>query len=544
MPMHFGPAGNAVREARLRRNSRTSKTVDGARGNAAQRYPQALRLGIIVGLLLAFAVPVVHFMVVFPFVHEIPMWDQWSLIPLWEAHFAQEPVLPHLLSPYNGHYNVVPRLIFYGVGRATDWNVRTEVVLSYTASTLTLAVLLLMLRDSGRKFLLLAPLVSLQVFSLIQFENFLSGYPFGQHLSQLAATTSLYLLTRPRVNSRHLLAAGVAAMVATLSWGAGLVAWGVGTVAIGMRVRRLDVIFTWLLGFGLSALVVWVGASSLGLEGRIPWASPDLWTFPFALIGKVALPEGFPTVMSATVSGAVLVGVFIVATVGNFLSGQRDLLIRWGLLGLLALGGASLVALGRAFAGLEQALASHYATTAYPFMVATLVLAVSCLLGRYSSFRPCFTRWFILAATALLLYAVVSPVRASLRTYLVIRSWEGVRTEMLYRLVGREISDAEIRRYFHPKPPLVRRGLVLLERHGLSGFRTAGLGCPADLTISNITLTGGGSYNAGTTVNLGPDLKIAGTDVTVFAGERVVFTNGTIIGGRFRIRTGAGSCAH
>lgn len=67
--------------------------------------------------------------------------------------------------------------------------------------------------------------------------------------------------------------------------------------------------------------------------------------------------------------------------------------------------------------------------------------------------------------------------------------------------------------------------------------------CPTNLTLSSQTLTGTQLYRAADTITLGPSLTVAGTDVTVFAGQRVVMTNGTTIGGSFTARVGAGSCS-
>lgn len=70
-----------------------------------------------------------------------------------------------------------------------------------------------------------------------------------------------------------------------------------------------------------------------------------------------------------------------------------------------------------------------------------------------------------------------------------------------------------------------------------------GGGCPTDLTLSNQTITGTQLYQAADTITLGPALTVAGTDVTVFAGQRVVIGNGTAISGSFAVQVGAGSCS-
>jgi len=69
-----------------------------------------------VSMFIAAVIPFVQFRLLNPLTSEMPTWDQWSEVTVWSAHFEHRPVLPVLLSPYNGHFNLVPRLISTGWG--------------------------------------------------------------------------------------------------------------------------------------------------------------------------------------------------------------------------------------------------------------------------------------------------------------------------------------------------------------------------------------------------------------------------------------------
>lgn len=72
---------------------------------------------------------------------------------------------------------------------------------------------------------------------------------------------------------------------------------------------------------------------------------------------------------------------------------------------------------------------------------------------------------------------------------------------------------------------------------------TCGTGsCPPDLTLSDTTVTGTQTFGASDTLTLGSGLTVDGDDVTVAAGQRIVVTSGTAIGGTFRAVTGPDSC--
>lgn len=66
--------------------------------------------------------------------------------------------------------------------------------------------------------------------------------------------------------------------------------------------------------------------------------------------------------------------------------------------------------------------------------------------------------------------------------------------------------------------------------------------CPAHRTLSNSTLTGTATYRASNTITLGPSLIVDGTSVRVLAGQSVVMTSGTRIGGSFSATTHPAAC--
>lgn len=66
--------------------------------------------------------------------------------------------------------------------------------------------------------------------------------------------------------------------------------------------------------------------------------------------------------------------------------------------------------------------------------------------------------------------------------------------------------------------------------------------CPTNLTLSDTTVTGTQTYRAIDTITLGPSLTIDGSAVVVKAGQRVVITAGTAIGGTFAAGTSSSPC--
>lgn len=424
----------------------------------------ALRSLALFSLAVALAIPLLSFVCLFPLVENMPTWDQWHLIELWSAHFEGRPVLPLLLKPYNGHLNLLPRLIFFGMGLVSNWDVRVDIIASYLAACGTLTLLLLLLARRGKDGLLLAAPVSAQVFSFLQYENFLSGYPFGQNLSQLLSTLVVYLLTFPSRGRVAFLGAAAAAAGATFSWGAGLATWYVGLVALLLRPagsrRRLGV---WLT---LTMLVtIGVKAGVGGSFGPIAWK--QVLPFFLALLGQAWTPLASPSVRLTVYLGTASLLLFA-ALAGWAVRRLWPGALPWLLLGLSAFASAGLISLGRSGAGLQQALASHYVTATYPLAVVCIVLLFSLFQaaaehGRYKA----VWRGLVLAVVAV---PVFQSVAVSAEMLPVLRGWGDIIHRNSRAIARGTATDEAIRTSHHPDPKLVRWGVEVMRANQLSWF--------------------------------------------------------------------------
>lgn len=433
---------------------------------------RTLRPWTVLSLLAACLIPLLHMAILWPWFEDLPKWDQWSMIEVWEAHFAGRPVLPLLLAPYNGHLNVLPRLVFYGLGLVTGWSLRTEMVLLELLAAGTAAVLILMLRDSGERFLLLAAPVTLLVFSMGQYGSFLSGYGIGQHLCQLALTATIFVLTRPRISGRHVAAALVTAAIATFSWGSGVLAWPLGGVALLVRMRRRwGLLILWGSCMLAAALVVRQGAGPMASPFSVLTGS-RFAVFALTLIGRPVSPQGFPEAGSVLVLGSAAVTALVLLLVWTWTLRQPLVLLRWGLLGISGLSAAGLIAVPRSPGSPEIALSTHYSCATYPAFLAALVLACCCLWAAMDG--PATPGERRMAGAALvILFGLLAGRELLLARQLipVLRNWAEISRTVGIRLQEGTITDDEIRRALHPDVHLVRRGNALLRRHRLALYR-------------------------------------------------------------------------
>ncbi|MFL6232803.1 MAG: hypothetical protein ACJ76N_06680 [Thermoanaerobaculia bacterium] len=458
--------------------------MTGERPQPAGTHPgggAVLRFLAVLSLAVALAIPLLSFACLFPLVENMPTWDQWSLIELWSAHYEGRPVLPVLLKPYNGHLNLVPRLIFFGMGVLSHWDVRLDIVASYLAACGTLTLLLLLACRGGRQGLLLAAPISAQVFSFQQYENFVSGYPFGQNLSQLLSTLAIFLLSLPRLGRRAFLGAAAATAAATFSWGAGLAGWYVGLVALLLRRERSR----WRLGVWLALTLLSTAAVKAGSAGSfrpIDWK--HLVPFFLALLGKAWAPSAFPSVDQTIFLGAAALLAFAALAGWVLLRRLWPEMLPWLLLGLSALASAGLISLGRSGEGLDQALASHYVTAAYPLVVACTAILFFVLLATAERARlKSVWRGLALAAAVL---PVLQATAVSYRWLPVLRSWAAIIHHNTREIARGTATDEAIRTSHHPDPQVVRQGVEVMRKNRLSWFHEALDGEPPSGNVDRI----------------------------------------------------------
>src|SRR6185295_3298409 len=421
---------------RVRRPALTPPAPARPRGRLGKRAWQA---GIALSLALAAAIPALCLAKLWPFLGEMPTWDEWSVVEVWSAHFGGRPVLPLLLAPYNGHYNLLPRFIFYGLGLLTHWNLHAETMLCYLSAAGILLVLLRMLWETRPRLLVLAAPVAAYVFSLAQYNNLLYGYPFGQWLGQLAATVAIYLLTRP-AGSRRAFAGAVA-----------LARVGAGTIGVTAVHRRvIGPFFLVVLGHPLEIGIV-------------------------------------PTIPRSAALGGILLVAFLALVFARWRGNPEDpLLLRWGGVGLLAICSALLIAAGRSSTGLQQSLVPHYVTAATPLVLAVLVLAFDRLERAASAAAGAGTARRLvrpvlagLAAAALLVAALVQPTLSGVRILPTLRTWMEISLAHDVRIAQGLATDAEIRETHFPVPAYVRSALETLRANRLAWYAPGRTNPPA-----------------------------------------------------------------
>jgi hypothetical protein len=425
-------------------------------------------------VVIAVLVAVLTVSTLLPLTVLMPTWDHWSTVALFQAHDAGQPVLPLLLAPYNGHYNVLPRALFYGLGLATGWNLRAEAALGFCWVAAALVVLLTMAWRTEPRLLVLAAPFAAVAFSLLQFANFVGGFGMGQLLGTFASLVALDRLTDPRCSRIGFALALLSAAVAFLSHGAAIGLAPAGMVALAFV--RTDVRWLRLAAWGTVASL----AVGLGVLGGQKTQLVVLWhklpALTATLVGRLFTIRNDTAPVLAVAAGtlglAALVGVLAWRIRRDWPQG-REAIVRWGSVAVMPVASAVLISVARSAAPLDVVMRSHYVSSTYPFALALLALVAQPLLRPATGASGARKTW----ARAALAACVVVPVgqQALLARDVLpnLRSGQSIVERNARRLAIGTATDADIAQAFHPVIDLVRTGTEFLRTSDRAWFAHA-----------------------------------------------------------------------
>lgn len=417
----------------------------------------------------------------------LPYWDGWELVPDVQKLYAGTLTLADLWRPHNEHRLFLPRLILLGLARLTRWNDGYEVALSLAAAAGTAALLIAQWRRTAAQLRLpgagrLIPLLTLLVFALTQWENWLWGWQFIFYLETLLAVAAVLLLTQAAGDSRwrwpHLAGAAALAVAASFTLSLGLLTWPVGLALLLLAGWAAHVPARRLAGAGalwalLGVAVFWLYFSGLAAPTagglRLALGQPLTYAhYVLNYLGAAVLTYDFAFLagglgLAAWVWAVVLLARCYAAERAGFAA-----LLPWVALGLWAISGALLIGASRLALGPHQAIASRYVTLSYPFWVSlcALLFVVAAPPARRAAeaWQRAVVNVGLMGLAALVL---VCSVGGGLLGYY--WRYRAVQPARAAALAGASLTD-EALRAIYPNPEVVRPWLEYLRAERLSLF--------------------------------------------------------------------------
>lgn len=168
---------------------------------------------------------------------DVPFFDEWTLVGTLEKSYLGTLAVSDLFRQHMEHRPFFPTLILLPLARLTAWNVTYEVALNVAIAVAIFVALALQLRGTFRSLgqlgaEWLAPVVSLMVFPLKAWQNWLWGWQITIFLTMFAVVAGIILLCRPTLRWVDFVGATLLGVVASYSFASGLTYWPIGLLLL------------------------------------------------------------------------------------------------------------------------------------------------------------------------------------------------------------------------------------------------------------------------------------------------------------------------
>jgi len=341
-------------------------------------------------LLLIAAPPLLIGLLIFRDGVDTPFWDEWNgTAPLFEKMAAGTLGFADFFAQHNEHRILFPRLIFFGLGRLTHWNIRAELLVIWFLALICLFNIWQMTRRSGwkdstRSFWILFS-SSILLFSPLNHDNFLWGFQIGFVLPVACVTACIWVATYVR-HPLNFVFSIILCTICTFSIASGLTSWLLTTPLLMLAQARSASSkkwwAIWILTFLLELMVYFWGYEK-------PPRHPSLWSpvsHPISALEFILVFFGNPFTFGTNLPplplgvglGGLLVVLLLICAVYLWNKRtDRKLLaesVPWLMLAMVAVSSAVLTMVGRLGFGPAQVRASRYITFAVMLPIALLAL--------------------------------------------------------------------------------------------------------------------------------------------------------------------------
>ncbi len=333
----------------------------------------------------------------------VPFLDQWELVPLLEKSYQGTLTFYDLWAQHNEHRLFFPQIMMLLLARLTHWNIRYELAVNIILALGIFAVLIRQVKITERKLKVVRlpwaiPAISLIVFSVSQYQNWLWGWQLQMFLSLLAAVCSIVLLANGGFCWRRFAAAALLGIVANYSFASGALIWPIGlllllVVTAGFPQRR-------------AAIGGWIGVGTLTLAAyyyhyQKPEEHPAIslvFKMPLAYAGYVfkylggMCAQGLAGNTSGDAVVALIIGLAVTIATGwagwtllRKKIADLGILLPYFGLSLYSVGSSLVTGLGRLGIGNNEALVSRYCTMTVPLWVSLVVFLILLKVDSYQA---------------------------------------------------------------------------------------------------------------------------------------------------------------
>lgn len=415
---------------------------------------------------------------------DVPFWDQWQFVRFLQWLYEGRLSLAHLWRQHNEHRVFFPRIILLLLARVSGWSISYELAANVLLGVGIFAVLLWQVRasrrllgDRGPNWLL--PAISLMVFSLGQWENWVWGWEICIFLSVLAVVAGITVLATAGSKWWRLPAASFLGVVASYSFASGLVYWPAALPVLlacparSWRSKTRETLAWLLCAVATIALYLYhYHAPASRPRPSLALAHPvQLAKYILVYLGS---PVSTDHALRAGGLGLAALLVVVVSLRRSLGPSGAQLSLPYLSYCLYALLSAAMTGMGRLGFGVTQALSSRYVTMGnllWISIITLLYLLAKSQVSHATDRRPPggLRRLGSAVPGAALILTVLLSLRVSLGALPSMAADHSRRAAALAELVS--ATDGSVPRAIYPYPEQRRTEVSVLKRYHLSVFR-------------------------------------------------------------------------
>ncbi len=418
--------------------------------------------------------PIFTFCLIYKFGLRIPYWDQWELVPILEKLHNNTVTLADLWQQHNEHRIIFPKILMLLLAYFSNWNIFLELCTNIVLAALSLSLLFSILRNTSEsiKAPWLKIIISLLIFSMIQYENWSWGWQIQIFMSVLGTIIAIWSANKWQGKTIGLAIAISAAILSSYSFNVGLVTWP--ALAALLLLQK-----NWRLRHIIILTIACIATVSLYYYKytKCSYHPPILFflSHPLIYIRYVLTYLGSP--LGHTHSSSLLMAVFLliitplaVLDIWRFNKEQFKKLAPWLTLALYTCLAACATGVGRAGLGWQQALSGRYTTISVMLTVSAAVIISHSIELHLSINKKRYLKdtLFIIAITSVFFVSFTTSYYQGTKK---LKERSKYINESAFCLTNPEIADEDSLKRLYPSPDIIMQRIKTLSDLGIK-FKT------------------------------------------------------------------------
>jgi len=344
-------------------------------------------------VLILTALPIIYLInIAVKYSVDIPSYDEWFFVPLFEKMFNGTLTLQDLWAQTNEHRLVVTKLLMLMFVKFTGWNLKYQIAFNIILCIGILTAFIYFLKRESKWFrhylptylptYLIIPNLSFMIFSLGQFENLLWGLQMLVFINVLAVVVGFILLTESSMSWKSISLSVFTGIIALYNYAGGLLYWPIGLALIFFqprlaKVKKIKFIIFWILSTIAILLTYFYNYTRPAYEPPIPITYPlqhfaESIKLMLQILGSPLEMMNPNFSMILGLSGLI---IFIILFMKFRNVKKNNSLVLFLLaIGFYGFTNAILTGAGRIGFGLNQRLISRYSTTPELFWLSITIL--------------------------------------------------------------------------------------------------------------------------------------------------------------------------